>query len=158
MSQEKDLKLAQAVHASICEMLDDRKWSYKKDEEKLTISSGATGEDLPMGINISVDAKRNLVVLISPMPFEVPEAQRDAMAVAVSLANNGLVDGSFDYDYLNGRIAFRMTTSYVKSLIGKNLFNYMLECSCYTIDEYNDKFLLVATGKMSLSEILEKIK
>lgn len=92
------------------------------------------------------------------MPFVVAEDRRTALAIAVSQANNGMVDGDFDYDYINGRIIFRLTSSYLDSLIGKDMFNYMLMCSCVTIDEYNDKFLMVAKSTMSNEEILDFIK
>lgn len=155
---ENDLKQARAVYNALCAMLDERDWRYKKNEEELSISCGAQGDDLPMEISIEVDIERQLVTLLSPMPFHVPEDRRTALAVAVSQANNGMVDGSFDYNYINGRILFRMTSSYRQSLIGKDLFAYMLSCSCYTIDEYNDKFLMVAKNNMSLEEILDFIK
>lgn len=158
MSEEKELKQAKAVYASLCEMLDDRKWHYEKDEEELSISCSAQGEDLPMEIVIEVDRKRQLVSLMSRMPFVIPENRRSALAVAVSRANNGMVDGSFDYDYIGGRILFRLTSSYRESLIGKDMLAYMLACSCYTIDEYNDKFLFVAKNDMTNEEIVKYIQ
>ena len=158
MEDEKNLKRAQAVFKSLCQMLDEREWHYKKYEDKLAIQCGAQGEDLPMEIKIQVDAKRQLISLLSPMPFAVPEKRRQALAVAVSKANYGMVDGSFDYDYLSGRIVFRLTSSYRESLVGKEMLAYMLMCSCYTIDEYNDKFLMVAKNEMTVDEILDFIK
>ena len=158
MEDEKDLKRAQTVYKTLCQMLDDNQWKYKKNEEELSIHCGAQGDDLPMEITIEVDKKRQLVTLLSPMPFAVPEKRRSALAVAVSKANYGIVDGSFDYDFLSGRIVFRLTACYHESLIGKELFNYMLMCSCYTIDEYNDKFLMVAKSDMSTDEILNFIR
>ena len=158
MSEEKELKQAQTVYKALCEMLNERDWHYEKFEEDLTIKCGAQGEDLPMEIIVEVDRQRQLVSLLSQMPFAVPENRRTALAVAVSQANNGMVDGSFDFDYLSGRIVFRMTSSYRESLIGKQLFEYMLSCACFTIDEYNDKFLMVAKNEMSAEEILDYIK
>ncbi len=158
MSEEKELKQAQTVYKALCEMLNERDWHYEKDEENLAIKCGAQGDDLPMEIIVEVDRKRQLVSLLSQMPFAVPENRRTALAVAVSQANNGMVDGSFDFDYLSGRIVFRMTSSYRESLIGKQLFEYMLSCACFTIDEYNDKFLMVAKNEMSAEEILDYIK
>ena len=76
----------------------------------------------------------------------------------MSLANYGMVDGCFDYDYLNGVIIFRLTSSYRESLIGKDMLGYMLMCSCHTIDDYNDKFLSVAKNSMTIDEIVEFIK
>lgn len=155
---EQDLKQAKTVYKSLCDMLDERGWHYQKDENELTIRCGAQGEDLPMEILVEVDMQRQLVTLLSPMPFAIPENRRTALAVAISKANYGMIDGCFDYDYQSGRIIFRMTSSYRSSLIGKNLFAYMLMCSCAIIDEYNDKFLLVAKNDMSVDEIVNFIK
>ncbi|MDE7394582.1 MAG: YbjN domain-containing protein [Clostridiales bacterium] len=158
MAEERDLKQARVVYKSLCEMLYDRQWHYEKDEEGLSIKCSAQGDDLPMEIIIEVDAERKLISLLSQMPFGIAENRRTALAVAVSQANNGMIDGSFDYDYLSGNIYFRLTSSYRESLIGKELLNYMLMCACYTIDEYNDKFLMVAKNNMSIEEILDFVK
>ena len=158
MSGEKELKQAQAVYKALCNMLDDHNWNYEKNEKELSIYSGARGDDLPIELRIRVDAQRKLVSLLSQMPFDVPENRRTALAVAVSEANSTMVDGDFDYNYLTGKIIFRMTTSFLDSLIGKELFEYMLSCACYTIDEYNDKFLMVAMKDMSVDQILKFIK
>lgn len=157
MSEEKELKQARAVYKALCEMLDEHDWHYERNDEGLSISCGAQGDDLPMDINIEVDRERKLVILLSKMPFTVPEKRRMHLAVAVSQANNGMVDGSFDYDCLGGSIIFRLTTSYRESLIGKELLAYMLMCACSTIDHYNDKFFAVAKNEMSVEEILKYI-
>ena len=158
MSEEKELKQAQAVYKALCDMLDDHNWHYEKNDSELSIYCGARGDDLPIELRIRVEVKRKLVTLLSQIPFDVPENRRNAMAVAVSEANNGMVDGDFDYNYLTGKIIFRMTTSFLDSLIGKDLFEYMLSCACYTIDEYNDKFLMVAMKEMSVDQVLKFIR
>ncbi|MCH5163185.1 MAG: YbjN domain-containing protein [Clostridiales bacterium] len=158
MSDEKELKHAQTVYSTLCNMLDEHGWHYEKHDEDLSISCAAQGDDLPIDLHVEVDMKRHLITLLSKMPFSVAPERRAALAVAVSQANNGMVDGSFDYDYTSGRIIFRMTSSYLDSLIGKDLMVYMVMCSCKTIDDYNDKFLMVAKSEMTNEEILEFIK
>ena len=158
MKEEKTQKLAKTVYKTLCEMLDDRKWHYRKDEENLTISCDVQGDDLPMEIRVVVDAKRQLAIVYSPMSFVVPESRRAAIAVAVSRANYKMVDGSFDYDYVNGKILFRLTSSWRDSLIGKEMFAYMLQCSCATVDNYNDKFLAVAKQDMSVDEVVKFVE
>ncbi len=148
-------KQAKIAFQTLCAMLDEKDWHYDKDEEKLYIDCGAQGEDLPMQIRISIDPDRQLVLLLSEMPYAIPTERKDALAIAVSAANYGLVDGCFDYGYKEGRILFRITTSFLNSLISKNVFEYMLYTSCYTIDNYNDKFLVVAKTDMSAEEILK---
>ena len=157
MAVKKQLKQAQAVLDTLCEMLEEENWQYEKDDEDLSITCGAQGDDLPIELRINVEAERQLVVILSQMPFIVPEDKRTALAVAVSAANNGLADGSVDYNYLKGNIVFRMTTSFLDSLIGKELFEYMVFCACFIIDRYNDKFLMVAKSDMSNEEIVKFI-
>lgn len=157
MAEESKMKQAKVAFKALCDMLDEKDWHYSKDEEKFRITCNAQGEDLPMEIRIEVDAERQLVILLSDMPFSVPEDRRTALAIAVSVANYGLADGSFDYNYLDGTILFRMTSSFMDSLVGKEMFNYMLMCSCFTIDKYNDKFFMVTKKEMSVEEILDFI-
>ncbi len=157
MADEKQLKQAKAAYKSLCDMLDERELIYTKNEEEFRIECGMQGDDLPIEIRIAVDPERQLVILLSSMPFTVAENRRTAMAIAVSCANNGLVDGNFDYDYLSGGIAFRMTSSFMESLVGKEMFEYMLACAAYTVDAYNDKFFAVSKQEMTLEEIVAYI-
>ena len=158
MVEEKDLKQALAVYNSLCEMLDENEFHYDKDVENLKIHFSTSGDDLPIELAIQVDVDRKLVTLLSWMPFKTPENRRVPMAIAISAANNGLLDGSFDYNILDGQIIFRMTSSYRESLLGKNLFAYMLLVSCQVIDDYNDTFFAVAKTEMSVADILNYIE
>jgi len=154
MANEQDLKKTKMAFNALCEMLDEKDWHYDKNEEEFSINCGVKGEDLPIRIKITVDPERQLVILLSQLPFEVPEEKRIPMCVAVNVANYGLADGSFDYDVASGIIVFRMTSCYRESLIGKDLFEYMLMCACYTVDEYNDKFFVAAASDMSVETML----
>lgn len=145
---------AQTVFETLCATLDSHEWKYRKDEEQLRIECSAQGEDLPMGIVIRVHADRQLIMLLSDLPFIIPEDKRLDVAIAVSMVNNNLVDGSFDYDIAGGRMMFRMTSSFIESEIGNELFSYMLMCSCHTVDRFNDKFLMLGKGMMSVEDFL----
>lgn len=153
MADEK-LERAQKVYETLCATLDKHEWHYQKNEERLSIECGAQGEDLPMEITIRVDAERQLIMLLSHLPFIISEDKRLDVAIATSIANNGLVDGSFDFDITDGHMFFRMTSSFIESEIGNELFTYMLMVSCHTIDEYNDKFLMLGKGMMSIQDFI----
>lgn len=150
-------QLALDTFATLCQALDNNDWKYKKDEEELVIECGAQGDDLPMDINIHVDAERNVVLLLSRLPFVIQEDKRLDVAIAVSAVNNVLADGCFDYDVTNGRMYFRMTNSFIESKLSQEVFAYMLYCSCQTIDEYNDKFLMLAKGMLDMEKFLADV-
>ena len=155
---EKKLKRAQTVFKNLCERLDEIKWNFERNEEDLQIECTAQGDDLPISLRIAVDEEREIITLLSQLPYTTPEKRRAMMAVAVSKANNGMIDGNFDFDLMSGNIVFRLTSSYRESLIDKEVFTYLLSCACYTVDEYNDKFLFVAKNDMTVEEILKYIK
>ena len=157
MSDWKNPEHAKAAFATACQALDQNQWNYKKDEEKLIIECGARGEDLPMDITIRVDAERMLVMLLSHLPFVVQEDKRLEVAAGISAINNVLVDGCFDYDITSGHMFFRMTNSFIESKLGIEAFTYMLYCSCQTIDEYNDKLLMLAKGMLSIEQLLKSL-
>ena len=52
---------------------------------------------------------------------------------------------------------FRMTNSFMESKLGEEAFAYMLFCSCQVIDEYNDKFLMLAKGMVSIEQFLSSL-
>ena len=157
MAEIKDLKLAKDTFATLCRALDAEDWKYKKDEENLCIECGARGEDLPIEFKVSIDADRMLVILLSNMSFSIREDKRLDVAIAISAINNVLVNGFFDYNLVTGNIIFRMTNSFIESKLGEEVFKYMVYTSCATIDEYNDKFLMLSKGMLSLEQFLESL-
>ncbi len=156
MNDEKKLASARAAFATLCASLDANDWHYDKNEEELEIECGAQGEDLPMRLTIKVDADRQVVLLYSHLPFVVAEDKRLDVAIAVTCVNDHLVDGSFDFDIKSGHMFFRMTNSLIGNVLGTDTFSYMLYCSCGTIDDYNDKFLMLSKGMISLEQFMNK--
>lgn len=158
MADNNKREQALAVFGLICETLEDREWKYQKNEEKLSVSCVGAGDDLPIELLIKVLEDRSLVMLLSQLPLTVPEDKSMDFVIALSTINNRLVDGSFDMDLENGRILFRMTNSFLDSCMGKDVFAYMLLCSFLTIDEYNDKLLMLAKGMIDLERFLASLK
>ena len=154
MADEK-LERAQRVFRGLCANLDAHNWKYQKDEERLRIDCKVSGKDIPMDLSLRVDANKQLLMLLSTLPFNVPEDRRLDLAIAICHVNDMLVDGSFDYDVTSGRILFRMTSSFVESEIGDDLFSYLVGCSCRTIDDYNDKLMKVSLGVMSVEAFIQ---
>lgn len=156
MAEEKKNVLAEQAYKTLCEAIERREWNYEKDEEKLLVHFGVNGEDIPMSFILVVDAERQLIRLLSPMPFKMSEAKRIEGAIATCAASYGMIDGSFDYNLSDGTIVFRMTASFRESLIGEGLFQYMISCSCAMVDKFNDQFLAIDKGVMSINDFIAK--
>ncbi|MBR2043040.1 MAG: hypothetical protein IJ946_01735 [Clostridia bacterium] len=157
MTDDKKLYNAVNVYKTICDSLDAKGLNYNKEEDKLFVFFGIKGseENIPLHTFISVDVDRQLVRLDSVLPFKMNEDKRVDGAIATGAANFGMVDGNFDYDMSDGTIRFSMTVSFIGSLIGEGLIDYLIGCSCYTVDKYNDKFYDINEGKLSVADFIE---
>ena len=154
MTEEIKMDLAKEVYATLCAALDKREWHYEKDEENLVVYFLVGGDDIPMSFIIAVDAERQLVRVMSPLPFKFSEDKRMDGAIATCVASFGLADGSFDYDITTGMVVFRMTATYRESKLGDGLFQYMISCSSVMVDKFNDKFLAIDKGLMSIGDFI----
>lgn len=154
MADEMKIAKAKEIYQTMCDAIDNRKWNYTKVEDELLVHFGVNGEDIPMQFILFVDAERQLIRLLSPLPFNMCEAKRLDGAIAACVASYGMVDGSFDYDLSNGRISFRMTASFLDSQIGENLLQYMISCSCFSVDKYNERFLALDKGMISITDFI----
>ena len=154
MADWQDLNLAKATFATLCRMLDENDWHYQKDEEKLSLECSARGDDLPIALDFRIDTERMLILLISHLPYVIPEDKRLDVAIAVSVANDTLAHGCFDFDMQSGHMFFRMANSFIESQIGEELFFYLLMAACHTVDDYNDKFLMLGKGMITMEQFL----
>ena len=149
MSKETEAK---ALYRTLCQTLDNMKWHYNKEEEKLIIRTSAVGDDLSMKLMIKIDADRQVMYLKSPMPFAIPDHVRDTMAKAILYANYSMLNGSFEFDFSDGYLAFKMVIPYMESIISEAVCKYMIVLSCSMTDKFNDKFQALAEGRMTLAE------
>ncbi len=77
-------------------------------------------------------------------------------AIACCAASFGMADGNFDYDLSDGSIVFRLTASFIDSVIGDGLLQYMITSDCAVVDNYNDKFLAIDKGLISIADFIAK--
>ena len=149
MSKESEALL---LYKTLCNTLDNMKWGYTKEEDQLTVRTTAIGKDLTMELFIKVDAERQVMYLKSPMPFIVPAPVRDKLATAVVLANFSMLNGCFEYDLSDGYLAFRIVVPYMESIVSERVCHYMIMIACQMTDKFNDKFMALVDGTMTLSE------
>ena len=149
---EVNVKMADKMYSTLVTLLEEKNLHFDRDDEKRVVSFSMIGDDIPIDIRIIVDARRQLIVLYSSLPFTVPEDKKDVVSKAVCKTNWNLVDGDFDYDPESGHIVFRLTACYIESVIGKELLDHLVSLSVYYVDEYNDKLLMVSKGVVSYEQ------
>ncbi len=149
---EEERAAAVAMYTTLCAALDDDGLQYIKDPENYSVRLKLQGECLPVGLAITVEPGRYIVSFISGLPFRVAAERRREAAVAVSIVNNLLTLGSFDYDFRDGSIMFRMTLNYSDSLISRDALSYTTFLTCKTVDMFNGHLMMYTGGAMSLDD------
>ena len=155
MSKENE---ALFLYKTLCQTLDNMRWGYSKEEDKLVVRTSAIGNDLSMDLYIKIDTERQVMYLKSPMPFIVPAPARDKLAKAVVMANYSMLNGSFEYDMSDGYLAFKIVVPYMESIVSEKVCHYMIMISCQMTDKFNDKFMALVDDKMTLAEFNEFCK
>ena len=148
--------LAVQTYNTFCAAIEKRNWKYDRDEEKLVIFFTVNGDDIPMQLILRVDEDRQVLQMMSPLPFEMSESKRIEGAIAACAASYGLADGCFEYDLSNGRIVYRVSTSFVDSILGEGVMQYMMDCTLAIVDQYNDLFLALEKGIIDLPTFIER--
>ncbi|MBQ4040153.1 MAG: hypothetical protein IJC91_03360 [Oscillospiraceae bacterium] len=150
------MECAKKVYETICGAIEARGWKYEKIDDELLVHFNVSGDDLPVQYLIFVDAERQLIRLLSPMPFDMVEEKRVDGAIATTFATYGLTDGSFDYDVSNGKIVYRMTAAFLDNEVSPALVHYMIDFTGVVVDKYNDKFFAINKGFLSIEDFISK--
>jgi hypothetical protein len=50
-----------------------------------------------------------------------------------------------------------MVASFRDSVIGEGLIQYMISCACAMVDKYNDLFLAIDKGLLSITDFIAKL-
>lgn len=151
--EQKKIETAAQNTEVLLAMLEHRKLKYTVEERtdiRTHVRIHFTGEDLPMTLHIILRADRQIVSVLSVMPFKIEEARRSDAALAVTAANHGLIDGSFDLNLQTGEIRFRLTSCFIGTVLSEALYAYLMFVSAETIDRYNDRFRDLNEGRLDL--------
>lgn len=146
MADEKTTKRAGELYNMLCDMLDELGVSYERNKSMMSIKFGSVGADEPIPIIIAIDAEKELVRLYSPLSAEFKGEKRIEAAIVTGHLNYKLINGSFDFDHEEGKILFRLTTSFCDSLLSADLLKYMIAFATLTADEFNDKLTSLSLG------------
>lgn len=147
---------AKLIWRRVCKNLDDRNWKYDTDEDNLAVILNVTGEDIPMNFVIRADEKRDLLKMVSFLPFKMDENKRAESAAAVCAINSQLANGNFDLDLFDGTVTFRLAVTFAGGMPDEAI-NYLIGVSCLTVDEYNDKLLMLNKGMLDLEKFIESV-
>ncbi len=151
---EVNLEMAKSVYDSVCAVIEEMGLKMNKHDEDLVVTFGHRGDDMDHDLLIAINAKRETILVMERLPFDInPEKSAD-VASAVCLVNSRLVLGGFTYD-LKDRLSYEVSQVYAGSLIGKDAIKRMIFSLVFTVEDYDDKFMALNKGYLKVSDIEE---
>ncbi len=148
---------AQEFFDELCLKLGRLGYAVKRNDDTLRAWFDIIGEDVPMSFEMHVDMYGRVVVLNSPIPIFMRRTKESDVAVAACAVSNRLIDGSFGWISDESRVSFKMTAPYFESGISDELLRYMIKCSLNTVEAFNDRFLELNKGYISLKNFLKEL-
>ena len=98
--------------------------------------------------------KRQVVKLLSFMPFCFPADRITDACIAACSATNKLANGCFSVDINEGNIMFKQTVSVFNTSITSATVKNLVDTAYSAIEKYNDKFLALLNNELSLEEFV----
>lgn len=150
-----DYETAYAVYDSLCRALDEKGWAYDRNDNTLTINLIFDNDrNAIIDLRLKVNEQKQSLILVCPMLKDIPREKRTAVATAVVAANKNIVHGSFDFDYKNGKLGFRLSNIVRSDNIPESdFFHYIVLVSFNTINKYYIKFRRVIGQNLSFAEV-----
>lgn len=154
---EEQLQAGSRAFETVCSAIEELGLKCDIDEDEMRIHLEVAGEDMPINIMFFVHPDREIVRMISPMPYIVPKERRLDMAVALTFVNTRLINGSYDLDMKTGNLRFRLVESYAGSELGTEAIKYLIIITNMTEDDYNDKLIMLNKNIINLKKFVSLI-
>jgi hypothetical protein len=137
--------------------LEARNLKFEKYDDELVVRCGFDTDTFPLDLTIYTLAEEEAILILSKLPFEFPEERGLECAFAVSAINCNLKQGSFDYNFIDREIRFRLSTSYCGTDVHLDLCNHLINYSAQTIKKYSDLLYLLATEALTFEQFMMQV-
>ncbi len=158
---EKERKQADEVYQNLINIFERMEYPYDviesgNDIEKV-LHIRSAGEDLPMEFFIVIDAYFQQFKVKSPQPVRFSKEQIPDAAELICAINDVIRFGYFALDVEDGSVMFNYFHLFMDSLVSPDLWGFLVKTSAQIVDEYNDKFLMLAKGMIDKDSLMKKL-
>jgi hypothetical protein len=135
-------------------MLDANTYRYQQTSPE-TLMFTIRNEHATYNLFFAVQVKKSLVQLMSNYGSNAPADRRGAVAEALSRINTVLGLGSFELDFADGDIRFRVACDVEGGLFSEKMASNMLSCTMYCMERFHDALMRVMFAGAEPADALE---
>ncbi len=150
------------IFEGYCAYMEKTGFSYRKfeNEEEFAISMYTVDKnDIPITLIIRIPYGAERIMYLAQMPGTMEKSKILDGAVATCMVNDVIAVGNFDYDVMKGNTFFRYGyCTYGGIMLDEEAFAGLTRIIVLTIELYNEKFLMLADGRLTLEEFFEQVR
>lgn len=146
---------AQEIYQAVTAYLEKKNLPYEPHPDAGLVHLEINRDVLPMHIFLRAVDSSDALQVICPQGTKVPVEKRTDVAVAVSVANYGMVNGGFDLNIKDGSLHFRLCHSCKAGLPDDEQLRYLIGCAASTMKQYQERFFMLIKGMIDLEKFLE---
>jgi hypothetical protein len=131
---------------SVAAYLDEDGWSWRRQEDGISLITGVAGQNGSFLCQIAWDARNRYLIAYAALPIITSLQHRHAMMEFITRANYGLLIGAFELDLDDGALRFRNTLYMDRDYPSQQQIAELLYTTVYVTDDYLPGILQVNDG------------
>ncbi|MGI6357702.1 MAG: YbjN domain-containing protein [Bacillota bacterium] len=121
---------------TVCEYLDNERWSYHADRERSLVFFDVAGEKGTMSCAIVVDEGLRCLTFLIQLGVTVPGIKRLRMSDFITRVNYALLLGCFELNVDSGDMRFRVSLPLADAELSRQQLRDIIATGIYTVDRY----------------------
>lgn len=150
---------ANSIYQAMIRSFDEKEWKYDpKDDQMMLVSRWKSGDIDNLTCYLRVNEKMELLKVTINLPFSVPDARRDDVAIAITHLNFAFADGCFCMDFDDGQLVYRSATRYDDNILTSENITSLCSLSINTAGQYAAQLMMLALGGQTLEQFVASLK
>lgn len=140
--------------------LQKEDWGFETDLENSVLRGSVSGDNVTLNwyVHVIENEEINSVRAYTPLPLNIPEARRVAVAELLARINRRMANGNFELDFSDGEIRFGVVLDLMDGVLTQAMFMRIFMLSLQGCDYYFPTIMGVLYGGTSPALALEMLE
>lgn len=142
----------------VIQFFRDDEWKFEQVEGRTTLRMGVRGRNGEYHCLAIVNEQTNIFLFRTKSAISAPEDKRLAVAEFITRANYGLAIGNFEFDFVDGEIAYKTSIDVEGDRLSPMLIRHLVHSNLSTFDRYYPGVMKVIYSDVSPEEAVKAIE
>lgn len=145
------------VYHKLIETLDSIGWQYSILEDEPGVTYTVNGDDMIMEFIVTINPDAQILHFLSVLPMRFDEDKRLDGLMAACAVSSTVPWGTFSFNMENSKIVYGASSIFSDCEVNEGWFTQQMDMAHAVVDMFNDRFLALAKGYMTIEEFIAQI-